>query len=280
VPGYSKGAVNRAGVHLAARLQSGSIDGHPRVDELRDPDDLRARAVVEWWIDEHLAPMRAVQDVIYGLAPTIDLDGRDLRLVTSRPKRVATIVDKLLREPGKLSQMVDLGGVRAVVESMDDVDDPAEAIGRELSVTRAKDWARSPRASRYRALRLYIRESERNIEVQLRTRAQDMWANIVEQESYLSGLDYKSGGAMTVAPKLFLVSFDRQTQETDVIDLGSQPDLAMREYRDRERELLASGRNLEVVLLGAESEETLRRTHSSYFRQGNDMADLLHRDPA
>jgi hypothetical protein len=115
VPGYSKGAVNRAGVHLAARLQSGSIDGHPRVDELRDPDDLRARAVVEWWIDEHLAPMRAVQDVIYGLAPTIDL---------------------------------------------------------------------------------------------------------------------------------------------------------------------ATGRNLEVVLLGAESEETLRRTHSSYFRQGNDMADLLHRDPA
>jgi putative GTP pyrophosphokinase len=215
-------------VHLAARLQSGSIDGHPRVDELRDPDDLRARAVVEWWIDEHLAPMRAVQDVIYGLAPTIDLDGRDLRLVTSRPKRVATIVDKLLREPGKLSPMVDLGGVRAVVGSMDDVDDPAEAIGRELTVTRAKDWARSPRASRYRALHLYIRESERNIEVQLRTRGQDMWANIVEQESYLSGLDYKSGrGHPEVLEFLRLVA-----DFVAMFELGeSHPELAERMMR-------------------------------------------------
>ncbi len=52
---------------------------------------------------------------------------------------------------------------------------------------------RRPRASGYRAVHLYALAAGRNVEVQLRTRGQDSWANVVEQESYLSGHDYKAG---------------------------------------------------------------------------------------
>lgn len=222
VPSYTKGEVNRAGAHLAARLEAAA---ERRLDELSEPPDLRARAVIEWWVDEHLEPMGEVQRVVSELAPTVDVDGTELALVTARPKRVATILGKLRREPGKLSQMVDLGGIRAVVETMDDVDDLAERIAAELHVTRRKDWARAPRRSGYRALHLYVRHADRNLEVQLRTWGQDAWANVVEQEGYLSGLDYKSGGGHPEVLEFLRVMADFNA----VIELGeTHPDVVRR----------------------------------------------------
>lgn len=84
----------------------------------------------------------------------------------------------------------------------------------------------------------------------------------------------------SAASKLFLVAFDRGTQDTEVIDLGSDAEVAMREYRAREGALLAGGRDVEVVLLRSDSEATLRRTHSSYFRQTRALADLVRRATA
>ncbi len=118
---HSKGEVNRAGAHLAARLREVRDGIHPALVGTADEDDVRAKELVEWWIGEHVLPRLQVHDVVLDLAPPLDLGGSSLQLVTSRSKRFATVVDKLDREPGNLSQMVDLGGVRAVVETMDDV---------------------------------------------------------------------------------------------------------------------------------------------------------------
>ncbi len=73
----------------------------------------------------------------------------------------------------------------------------------------------------------------------------------------------------------YFVAFDRQTRDTEVIDLGPDVEVAMREYRRRERELVAKGLDVEIVALGSQSEETLRHTHSSYFREGADLGGVL-----
>lgn len=47
-------------------------------------------------------------------------------------------------------------------------------------------------------------------------------------------------------------------------ELGTDPRAAMRAYKKREHELAPDDR-IEVVLLGAESIDALKQTHSSYF---------------
>jgi hypothetical protein len=43
--------------------------------------------------------------------------------------------------------MVDIGGVRVVVETQHDVDELHERLATELDVKRVRDWARAPRST-------------------------------------------------------------------------------------------------------------------------------------
>jgi hypothetical protein len=187
----TKGQINRAGTHLAAAL--GAMRAGERPALIVDERDEEARAIVEWWRDEHVEPMLAVSRVVQGVVSPVLIDALELRLVTSRSKRFATIVDKLDRGSVKLADMVDLGGVPAVMDNIEDVDHAALQLGRQLEVRRVRDWARNPPASGYRAVHLHVRHDGRAIEIQLRTRGQDTWANVVEEESRLTGLNYKAG---------------------------------------------------------------------------------------
>lgn len=73
---------------------------------------------------------------------------------------------------------------------------------------------------------------------------------------------------------LFLIVFDRRTGKPMVEDLGTDIDSAMEMYRMREH-ALAGHADLEVALLGSSSEETLRRTHSSYFGAADGLGPAM-----
>jgi hypothetical protein len=62
----------------------------------------------------------------------------------------------------------------------------------------------------------------------------------------------------------FLIVSHRHSGESAVEDLGTEFSVAMDAYRAREHEL-ANSADVEVVLLGSNSLDALRRTHSSYF---------------
>ena len=87
-----------------------------------DVADVRARDVVEWWSAEHVEPMLNVFETVERLAPPLDLGDTEITAVSFRPKRFESTVDKLTREPGKLADMADTGGVRAVVDTQIDAD--------------------------------------------------------------------------------------------------------------------------------------------------------------
>jgi hypothetical protein len=70
--------------------------------------------------------------------------------------------------------------------------------------------------------------------------------------------------------RFFLVTAAANGGEATVEDLGSDPSHATAEYRRREHQ-----NGAEVVLLSADSEETLRRTHSSYFGAGREIGEVL-----
>ncbi len=63
--------------------------------------------------------------------------------------------------------------------------------------------------------------------------------------------------------KHFLVACDPKTRKTTVREFGTDYDAAQDAYQKAEWQ--AWGTGLDVVLLSADSLETIKRTHSSYF---------------
>jgi hypothetical protein len=63
--------------------------------------------------------------------------------------------------------------------------------------------------------------------------------------------------------KHFLVTYDPDRREATVEDFGYDYDTAQHAYQEAEQR--ARGTDLDVVLLSADSLETIKQTHSSYF---------------
>ena len=74
--------------------------------------------------------------------------------------------------------------------------------------------------------------------------------------------------------KHFLVTRDVACSKTTVVEFGTDYDAAQHAYQQAERE--ARGNTaLDVVLLSADSLDTIRHTHSSYFEPMPRLDDLL-----
>jgi ppGpp synthetase/RelA/SpoT-type nucleotidyltranferase len=191
---YTKGEVNRAG-QLLRRWYARS-DGQTFDDFEAELDDLvDAMVAVTWWRGLHARPLsRVAANLRYHVgAEDGDVAGR--LDVTQRLKRRPTIFNKLEREPTMgLTQMQDIGGVRARVPSLAHQSAVSRRLRKTWTVVRTKDYVKDPRSSGYRAIHHVVRRDGRLIEVQLRTVLQDAWANQVEEDSRRLATGYKFGG--------------------------------------------------------------------------------------
>lgn len=103
-------------------------------------------------------------------------------LVAQRLKRMTQIIHKLERFPGtNLARMEDIGGCRAVVESSKEIELLLERIERNWEIVRKRNYVEKPKESGYRAIHLVTERDGHRIEVQLRTKGQQAWANVVEK---------------------------------------------------------------------------------------------------
>ena len=77
--------------------------------------------------------------------------------------------------------------------------------------------------------------------------------------------------------KHFLVTYDPTTGKTEVEPFGTDYDTAQAAYAKAEQANADADERLDVVLLGADSLETIKRTHSSYFNgtSGAQLKELL-----
>ncbi len=75
--------------------------------------------------------------------------------------------------------------------------------------------------------------------------------------------------------KHFLVSYDPDTGKTEVDPFGTDYDAAQAAYAEAEQ-TNANDEKLDIVLLSADSLETIKQTHSSYFKDsGQQLKELL-----
>ena len=122
---YSKSQITKAG-----RLFSEWVFAEPDARASTDHRKLvEAVAAIQWWRSLHARPLAKINA---GLRYYIKQCGAPAD-VTQRLKRFGTIVHKLQREPNMaLSQMEDIGGVRAILPAQKHVDFVRAGIGAKL----------------------------------------------------------------------------------------------------------------------------------------------------
>lgn len=172
-----------------------------------DLDGQQALNIINNWRSSHAFPLNAFHVTLRGRAKKID----PTALTSQRLKRLPSIAAKLMRFPDmKLSQMQDLGGCRAVVRSIAEVDKLVASYNRARAKNpkgrheflHTKDYISDPKPDGYRSYHMIYRYRSRarkhqpynglKIEIQIRTKLQHAWATAVEIISTFTGQALKS----------------------------------------------------------------------------------------
>lgn len=175
--------VNRAGKALRSWYAGG---GSP----LMGPSEQAALEVLVAFRASHALPLLKANNGLRSMLRTEDCPVE----VSQRLKRLSTIIDKLLREPTMaLSRMQDIGGCRAIVDTVDQLRRIERRLVKNRPPDSVDDYVSKPRPSGYRAVHVVVRYDERRVEIQLRTRSMHEWAVAVERLGGRLGEDLKSG---------------------------------------------------------------------------------------
>lgn len=144
--------------------------------------------------------------------------------VSSRTKRIETVIAKLLRRPDlSLSQITDLAGTRIVVADRVEQCAIVARLQQIYAVQDTDDKSESPKSG-YRAVHLDIRYRGRLLEIQVQTRNQRRWQQVSEVAAgYDVAIKY-GGGNPDVAQALLELSELALQCDRDGIDL---PDAAV-----------------------------------------------------
>lgn len=236
-PTLSRAAVDRAGRVLA----SGTADSAAA--------DIAFDALANWRA-AHARPLNTM---------TMDLRQKVRRickgaLVVQRVKRARSIVAKLSKEASmRLTQMQDIGGCRAVVDTVEQVYALREQFKQSRSLhefVSEDDYIAQPKSSGYRGVHLVYRFKSRSrpehnrllFEIQLRTRTQHAWATAVETVGAVIGQALKS----SEGERRWLEYFQHAGMALELLE---QPNLAAASGLPRgylARKLAALGRSLQV----------------------------------
>lgn len=176
-PEYSRREVNRAGEVF--------ISPSSTLDQKEE-----ALIIINNWRASHNFPLNTFQMRLRKLAKKINSDS----LVAQRIKRLASIKHKLERFEGmNMAQIQDIGGCRAIMKDVTEVDNLVniyrhESRGIKHKLAKEQDYIFSPKESGYRGVHLiYKYRSDKQtdyddmrIEIQIRTLIQHAWATAVE----------------------------------------------------------------------------------------------------
>lgn len=154
-----------------------------------DPAELdHALVIINNWRSSHAYPLNTFQATLRYKSDHIYKKS----LVAQRIKRLSSINEKLRRFRWlKLSEMQDIGGCRAIVKSIKQVDELIELYkksGLKHTLVHEDDYIRKPKRSGYRGYHLIYRYNSDKlqtyntlkIEMQLRSAPQHAWATAVE----------------------------------------------------------------------------------------------------
>lgn len=175
---YTKGQIDRAGFAVK-----------------ENPTDSEAIKIIQAFRAAHLYPLMIIKNFIWQNVKNINNNAVTAR----RLKRLPTIIDKMSRKTldgktvnkMKLSRMQDVGGCRVILDDISQVIKLNARLDKSRTVHSSKvtDYNNKPKENGYRGVhRIYkcydkVESHDRrgfNIEVQIRTYLQHLWATTIE----------------------------------------------------------------------------------------------------
>lgn len=198
IPKFSKNQVNHSGEILTSK-------------ELDMDKWFSAFEVLSNWRACHGYPINTFQATLRQKLKKIDSDA----LVAQRLKRMPSILNKLERFPGmNLSRMQDIGGLRAVVGSVHQLQKLHHNYKESRfthSLISEYDYVCNPKDSGYRSVHLIYKYKLKDpspydglqLELQLRTKLQHAWATAVETVGTFLAHSLKSSEGPDVWLKFF-----------------------------------------------------------------------------
>jgi hypothetical protein len=126
--------------------------------------------------------------------------------ITERPgKTTPSILAKLKRQSTALSRMQDVAGGRVVVADLTAQDNAVKKVREAFPDARFVDRRVSPIIG-YHAAHFVIREHSQSYELQIRTEAQQRWAQLSEKFADLVGFEIKYGGGPETLRNILILS--------------------------------------------------------------------------
>lgn len=180
---YSKSKVDRAGASLKSKAGTST-------------DIAKALDVLSNWRAYHAVPLDSFAKVLRERTQKISENG----IVAQRLKRTPSILLKLSNHKTmRLSAMQDIGGLRAILDTTEQVYALLDLYKRSKSkhsLFALTDYIHAPKKDGYRSIHLvYKLAKDPNlfIEIQLRSQLQHIWATGVEVFGTLQNSSFKSG---------------------------------------------------------------------------------------
>ncbi|WP_162695534.1 RelA/SpoT domain-containing protein [Agrobacterium tumefaciens] len=265
---YSMHDVARAGQRLKDVIPWEDYD-----DEVR-----RVFSVANSWRDSHVLPMKSIRLSIAHRMRHLKLSGD----VVARAKRMSSIRGKLRRHPGKLDQMQDLGGCRAIMDDINGVNAlVAECQRMPHEVRNHKNYVDHAKADGYRSHHVIFRfdgEADRamyrgrRVELQIRTKLQHSWATAVEVVGQTRLEELKSGKGSAEWLRFFRLMSDEFSFEE-----GCELDRVAPERRHRLTEIRECNNALRAMEV-LENHRTTTRYIKSYILSGDARVFLIRYD--
>ena len=150
-PEYPHNQVNNAGDILISSSPTSSYEDAVKLDE--------ALNVINNWRSSHSCPLQSIKMTLLGRAKTIDRQS----LIAQRIKRIRAIAVKLRRNPNmKLSKMHDIGGCRAVMRTVSQVEGLVAYYEKATAKNKLRggefvkkyDYIQTPKSDGYRGVHL------------------------------------------------------------------------------------------------------------------------------
>lgn len=174
----SKTAIDKAGRMLAEASYT------------TDEEWLRSEEIFDHFRQTHLQPLTATTIEIQNW---LKVSGSSY-IIVQRLKRKPQILRKLCRFKTRLTQLQDIGGLRIIVEQNHDVDSLVEYLKKKvteqtsISIKRIVDYREKGRDdSGYRATHIILERDKVCLELQIRSRIQHYWAELIERTSVIYG---------------------------------------------------------------------------------------------
>ncbi|MBI2640198.1 MAG: RelA/SpoT domain-containing protein [Candidatus Sungbacteria bacterium] len=187
-PEYSRSKVNWAGEIISS--------AKPEHDDL-----LLALKILNNWRAAHNYPVNTFNVTLRERVKKIDPKA----IVAQRLKRAPAIIEKLQRfSKMRLSRMQDIGGLRAITASSENVEKLVGLYNTagflEHDLVRLDDYVKSPKDDGYRSVHLVYKYKSKKvleydglqIELQIRSKLQHAWATAVETMSTVLGKNIKA----------------------------------------------------------------------------------------